>query len=637
MKKLKLWLFRSEDVPGSDIVRLLGKGTRTVGVTTTTTSSPTTPPPQTTADVNNIMPSVLEDDIESTTVYSAYVDSSGIVVPQPQSPTSKPLKTFNDVQQLLQQGRKQDAKHTIRNNYWPVDCPIRTKLWPLLCAQHNVGKSIDTTMDGFYWDMVKQVFGSAELPDKNISLPPFVEPTHCQSYHLTHRGRIVADRVVSVLGYACPDIVYSPSIYPICAILLHYMSEEQCYNCMTSLVTSKEKMFITQTKLLHEVTWKTVMQICKKHVKAAAGHLQRTSPQSKVERLYKNWIWWVLQELPFPHLVKVMDCFFHEGIKVFYRTAMAILILFHKSSSSTSSDWNGCIQKHGVEYALTKYCRELPHPPSKLLKVAFGIRGLSSSYISRVFIRTEMILKSKSAVTGTGQIIRSRSTDNLPNSQSQNNIQMVSHTLTIREGAHSPSPRVVSVGIYPTQNVNSKILEQEDLLTLWSWLPVRITMYQPILLYTTEEHGCSLTTFFVRVEQHEPTLLMIKTSNNEVFGAYCSSRWGERNLKDDRGNRQAYFGTGETFLFSLYPERAKYPWVGMVTDNVEHSAELFMAADSKMITIGGGEGQAIWMDENIRFGKTDRCQTFDNPPLCSTGDFEIRVLEVYGFATEQLN
>lgn len=45
---------------------------------------------------------------------------------------------------------------------------------------------------------------------------------------------------------------------------------------------------------------------------------------------------------------------------------------------------------------------------------------------------------------------------------------------------------------------------------------MRITMYQPILLYTTEEHGCSLTTFYVRVEQHEPTLLMIKTCNNEV-------------------------------------------------------------------------------------------------------------------------
>jgi hypothetical protein len=43
------------------------------------------------------------------------------------------------------------------------------------------------------------------------------------------------------------------------------------------------------------------------------------------------------------------------------------------------------------------------------------------------------------------------------------------------------------------------------------------------------------------------------------------------------------------------------------------------------------EGQAIWMDENIRFGKTDRCLTFNNPPLCESRDFEIRVLEVYGF------
>lgn len=75
----------------------------------------------------------------------------------------------------------------------------------------------------------------------------------------------------------------------------------------------------------------------------------------------------------------------------------------------------------------------------------------------------------------------------------------------------------------------------------------------------------------------------------QVFGAYCSSRWFERNLKNDKGQRQAYFGTGETFLFSLYPERAKYPWVGIDGDTKHgHGSELFMAADTKMITIGGG-------------------------------------------------
>lgn len=55
-------------------------------------------------------------------------------------------------------------------------------------------------------------------------LPPFVDSTHCMPYYLTRKGRAVADRVVSVLAYVCPDITYSPTIYPIAAILLHFMS-----------------------------------------------------------------------------------------------------------------------------------------------------------------------------------------------------------------------------------------------------------------------------------------------------------------------------------------------------------------------------------------------------------------------------
>lgn len=74
--------------------------------------------------------------------------------------------------------------------------------------------------------------------------------------------------------------------------------------------------------------------------------------------------------------------------------------------------------------------------PAKFLRTAFGIRGLSSAYISRVFVRTEMALKSRSVLSGSRSLARSRSTDNLPTSQSQVNIQMMSHTLTIREVSH---------------------------------------------------------------------------------------------------------------------------------------------------------------------------------------------------------
>lgn len=544
----------------------------------------------------------IEEETDLYEAFAPHVDTTQITVVPVTPPGKKSaLKSFSDIKPFIQQGRKREVKIMLRENSWPINSPIRSQLWPELCRQHQVGKSM---VDGFYWDMVNQVFGTTELPGKPIMLPPFVDSAHCLPYHLTRKGRAVADRIVNVLGYACPDITYSPTLYPITAILLHFMSEEECYHCLANLVAAKEKVFITQTKLLHEVTWKTVMQIAKKHAKSAVAHLQRLCPGQKLERIFMDWCWWILGGLPFQYLVRVMDCYFHEGIKVFYRVSLAILILFHKHTTSNNSEWSAENIKNDIDNALTKFCKNMPVSPTKLLRTAFSIRALSSTYISRIFIKTEMVLKSRSVLSGSRQLVRSRSSDNLPTSQSQVNIQMMSHTLTIKE-----------------------------LFTLWSWLPVRITMYQPVLLYTTEEHGCSLTTFYVRVEQHEPTLMMIKTCNNEVFGAYCSSRWFERNLKDDKGQRQAYFGTGETFLFSLYPERAKYPWVGIEGDKgLGHSSELFMAADSKMITIGGGEGQAIWMDENIRYGKTDHCKTFNNPPLCTSGDFEIRVLEVYGFS-----
>ena len=85
-------------------------------------------------------------------------------------------------------------------------------------------------------------------------------------------------------------------------------------------------------------------------------------------------------------------------------------------------------------------------PPQKLLKTAFGIRGFSKSEITKVVIQTEMYLKSQRTVVGAGgggagqmnppetpSLHRSVSLEGLPTSETQSNIQMMSHTLTIKE------------------------------------------------------------------------------------------------------------------------------------------------------------------------------------------------------------
>lgn len=127
-----------------------------------------------------------------------------------------------------------------------------------------------------------------------------------------------------------------------------------------------------------------------------------------------NWTWWILAGLPFPHLIRVMDCFLHEGIKVFYRISLAILILYQKhvptssiqndtnaiggaaasgtsSTSATSNknsksinkidaDWrpttNNDDKINDIENVLPNFCRNIPVSPGKLLRTAFNIRAL---------------------------------------------------------------------------------------------------------------------------------------------------------------------------------------------------------------------------------------------------------------------
>ncbi|ODN04600.1 TBC1 domain family member 24 [Orchesella cincta] len=563
-----------------------------------------------------------------------WVETKGLAVDKNdgQKPSSELLlpigkkkkATYEELRELVNAGKIKETKNSVRDNDWDLTEEIRSRLWPLLDSIHETNRS---SLDGFYWDTATQLYGSEQVakaaPEEELALPGFTDPQNRLYYALSPEGIARCKRIVSVVGYAYPEITYCPMMLPVSSLFLHFITEEETYNCICTLLSARHKVFLTQTKSEWDVAYITAMHLTKKFSKTAFTFLLRNVKQGeKLENVFQGWIWWIFRDLPLAHLVRVADCFLMEGMKVLYRTTIALLLSFTKTCSSDST-WSKYLESAGLESAISKYCREFSMTPQRLLKSAFSIRAFRGSEIRKVSTKVEMLLKSNKSSSALPKMKRSKSNENLPSSQSQMDIQMMSHTLAIKE-----------------------------LLVLWQWLPVRITMYQPVLLYTSDEHGCSLTTFFNRVENHEPTILIIKTTTDEVFGAYCSSMWAVRNQKDERGERQRYFGTGETFLFTLGPEKRQYPWVGIKppVDNSDGEAEndedspnqnnsrsrhrgdeLFMHADTHMISIGGGQGQGICLDEDLRFGKTESCLTFNNPPLCESKDFEVRVLEVIGF------
>ncbi|XP_075538891.1 GTPase-activating protein skywalker-like isoform X4 [Dermacentor variabilis] len=465
-----------------------------------------------------------------------YVDVAKLPYPIPTSPT--PVnKAHSDVIQCIRQERIRDAKILVRTQHWTLDQPNRGDLWLKLCQHYSKGY----LEPDFYQNTLKSCLWGV-WP---MNLPAFADPIFCEDYLLSAEGQKHAERVLYVVSISHPYITYCPLLHPVASLLLHYLSEEEVYECVCALIENTTVRHLSQTRLMHDTSAYTLMQLTRRLAKKTYSRLRRKVEQEEdLEKIFHTWELWIFRGLPLYHLVRSMDCFLLEGVRALYRIAMAILILFTQDLSrkkknkrvedtpgDSTSDTGSFLDK------IIVFCKQIPYNVDRFLKTAY-------------------------------------------------NIQMA---------------------------------------LVWSWLPARITMLQPEVIYSTNEHGSSLTNFFFHTDTWEPTLLVILTTREERFGAYCSTRWQERN--------QTYFGTGETFLFTFVPEPRRYTWVGVgSTQDVPPSSSLFISANQHMIQIGGGNGMALYIDESMENGRSEHCDTFDNRSLASSDDFVVRILEVIGFA-----
>uniref|UniRef100_A0A8C7NW45 TBC1 domain family member 24 n=1 Tax=Oncorhynchus mykiss TaxID=8022 RepID=A0A8C7NW45_ONCMY len=431
-----------------------------------------------------------------------------------------------------------------------------------------------------------------------IPLPDFVDGSAVPHYCLKADAVTTVHRVISCLAGQFPDISHCPALPAITALLLHFSADEaQCFENISRLLACNEpgRRLVDQTFLAYESSCMTFGDLANKYCPAA--HKLIVATAQDVVEVYSGWQRWVLGDLPFSHVARVLDVFLVEGYKVLYRVALALLKFYRKQKAGAGA---GAQPSEGQKQDSAEVKAEIQAfvkaigssiTPDKLLEKAFSIR---------LFSRKEITL---------------------------------------------------------LQLANEKSLQQKG-----------ITVKQK--------------RFYAHVEGYEPTLLLIRTCEADVCGAFLSTDWEERKRG---GNKLSFFGTGECFVFRLKPEMERYEWVvirhpelassikaqssedpaeyeaptdGQSSDDnslpVERPAadpsnrlspflsarhfnlnsrntSMFMAGNVDSIIVGGGEGNALYIDGELNHGRTARCTTFDNPPLCSTESFQVALLEVWGF------
>ncbi|XP_043194236.1 GTPase-activating protein skywalker-like isoform X2 [Amphibalanus amphitrite] len=529
-----------------------------------------------------------------------------------------PQKHVGPAADLASRDKKEaQLKEELRSSYYPLDHPSRHQLWANICQMH--GATLGQNEE--YESTVRQLEGELGPARRGQhQMPPFVHSFYMNRYALSERGVWSAERVMAVLYYNNPTITYAPSLYPTCCLLLHYMDEADTYNALSMMLRNKKQGYIVQTKRDFEISWKILIKLCRKHAKTSVHFLQQEARAGEnVDHVLADWLAWLFCFLPFAHAVRLMDCYLMEGEKVLYRAAMALVLLVHKMASNNLGEWGNSFKENTVQEVMEKFCTNMQLGPEKLLKTMFGIRGFSRDSLTASYARVKAQIKA-----GGGRLSFPERRCNRTFSKQQSNAGGLGMPSVMSQDELAEASSTIGV---------------KELLRLWENLPARYALYTPLLIYTTDEHGFSLKTFYQKVATFEPTVLLLRTTEGAVFGAYCSVTWNMRNETQEDGTRQRYFGTGETFLFTLRPQLKVYPWVGKVRQaedpelaGLSHSEQLFMAADNTMVTIGGGGGQAIWLDENLARGKTDACQTFANPPLTSTGSFEVACMEAFAFS-----
>ena len=211
-----------------------------------------------------------------------------------------------------------------------------------------------------YRDTIQTCFGTQELLAEEIGLPSCVDHKLTNCFYLSNNGKLTLARILTCFAYNQPDIQYCPMLYLIASILRHYLSEEDTYGLLAIMSASKRSKYLYLSKNEVDVACMTAYELSRIFARKHLMFVEVSSSQEEMMNFFNNWLWWIFDHLPFPHVVRIIDCYLVEGCKIFYRVTFALVRIFVKCIRSGTSKWKGILESRGLMGGFMYFCREIP-------------------------------------------------------------------------------------------------------------------------------------------------------------------------------------------------------------------------------------------------------------------------------------
>ncbi|KAK9949601.1 hypothetical protein M0R45_005118 [Rubus argutus] len=163
----------------------------------------------------------------------------------------------------------------------------------------------------------------------------------------------------------------------------------------------------------------------------------------------------------------------------------------------------------------------------------------------------------------------------------------------------------------------SLLLTEKTRSALYSSLPALVQGRQWLLLYSTWRHGISLSTLYRRSMLWPGlSLLVVGDRKGAVFGGLVEAPLRPTNKK--------YQGTNDSFVFTNTPG---HPVMYRPTG----ANRYFTLCATDFLAIGGGGHFALYLNSDLLSGSSSVSETYGNPCLAHSEDFDVKEVELWGF------